>query len=144
MPDHSEQQITLSESQLEALAARIAEKIVANIGAAPITMAHEIVVLGSLKVDLTAHQAFVGDTLIHLKPREFALLVALAQNAGRVLTREQLLALAWPEPEAIESLRTVDIHIARIRLQLGTAAVLLQTVQKIGYKIVQPALTQSV
>jgi len=45
-----------------------------------------------------------------------------AQNLGRVLTREQLLEAAWPDPQAVDDARTVDVHVRRVRVALGTAA----------------------
>ncbi|MHB8375312.1 MAG: winged helix-turn-helix domain-containing protein [Vulcanimicrobiaceae bacterium] len=79
------------------------------------------------------------DECIALKPREFALLKALVQNIGRVLTRELLLELAWPDPLRVNSNRTVDVHINRLRSKLGNAASLLCTVGGVGYKLARVA-----
>ncbi len=68
------------------------------------------------------------------KTREFALLAALALNLGRVLTREQLLSSAWPDPERVDN-RTVDVHVRRVRVALGSAASLIETVHGVGYKL---------
>jgi len=97
------------------------------------------IVTGPLRVDLDSYEAVVHDVSITLKPREFALLKALAQNVGRVLSRDHLLELAWPDPQSVNSNRTVDVHIRRLRLKLGEAASLLCTVGGVGYKLVRVA-----
>jgi DNA-binding response OmpR family regulator len=90
---------------------------------------------GPLSVDIEGHEAAVGNSTVELNPREFALLRVLAQNMGRVLSRDQLLDLAWPEPQRVGSNRTVDVHIRRLRSKLGEAACLIRTVGGAGYKL---------
>ena len=99
------------------------------------------IVTGILSVDLEGHEAFVADSAIDLKSREFALLKALAQNLGRVLSRGQLLDLAWPDLTRVNSNRTVDVHIRRLRRKLGEAAGLIRTVGGAGYKLARLAIT---
>jgi DNA-binding response OmpR family regulator len=98
------------------------------------------IVSGPLSVNIKAFEVVVADSIIKLKPREFALLKALAQNLGHVLSRDQIIDLAWPDPMCVNSNRTVDVHIRRLRLQLGEAGPLIRTVCGIGYKLVR--LTQ--
>jgi DNA-binding response OmpR family regulator len=93
------------------------------------------IVIGPLSVDVEGHEAVVDDSIVDLNPREFALLKVLAQNLGRVLSRDQLLDLAWPDPQRVNSNRTVDVHIRRLRLKLGAAADLIRTVGGSGYKL---------
>ncbi len=95
------------------------------------------IIVGPLSVDIGAYEVVVDDSTIALRPREFALLKALAQNLGRVLSREQVLSLAWPDPQRVNSNRTVDTHIHRLRLKLGKAASLIRTVGGTGYKLVR-------
>ncbi|MGH2606109.1 MAG: winged helix-turn-helix domain-containing protein, partial [Anaerolineales bacterium] len=67
---------------------------------------------------------------------EFDLLLALAEHRGLVLTREQLLNLAWGFDFAGET-RTVDVHVAHLRKRLaGSVAVRIETVTGVGYKLV--------
>ncbi|MHB8147499.1 MAG: winged helix-turn-helix domain-containing protein [Vulcanimicrobiaceae bacterium] len=94
------------------------------------------IVIGALDVDLEGYEATVNGTTVALKPREFALLKALAQNVGRVLSRDQLLELAWPDPQCVNSNRTVDVHIRRLRLKLGASGPIC-TVVGVGYKLVR-------
>ena len=68
---------------------------------------------------------------------EFSVLYALAQNAGRVLSREQLIDLAKGNAdEAFD--RSIDVHISRLRHKLGDDArrpTLLKTVRGVGYTL---------
>jgi DNA-binding response OmpR family regulator len=99
------------------------------------------IVIGPLSIDIEGHEAVVDDSAVDLNPREFALLKVLAQNLGRVLSRDQLLDLAWPDPGRVNSNRTVDVHIRRLRLKLGEAADLIRTVGGAGYKLARLATT---
>ena len=97
--------------------------------------------VGPLTVDTLRHEVTWQGKEISLKPREFALLAFLAQNSGKAFTRDQLLDLVWPSAATceIESNRTVDVHIRRIRIQLGQeAAELIRTIVGIGYKLQEP------
>ena len=97
--------------------------------------------VGLLTVDTLRHEAALNDRVLELKPREFALLACLARNPGRVFSRAQLIELVWPEDVAcaIDSDRTVDVHVRRVRVQLGQAASLIRTVAGVGYKLLAPA-----
>jgi DNA-binding response OmpR family regulator len=52
-----------------------------------------------------------------------------------VLSRDKLIELAWPDPDRVNSSRTVDVHIRRLRFKLGEAAHLIRTVAGAGYKL---------
>lgn len=92
---------------------------------------------GLLTVDALRHEATLKGEVLALKPREFALLAFFARNPGRVFSRRQLIELVWPDDIAcaIDSDRTVEVHVRRIRIQLGEAARLIQTVAAVGYKL---------
>jgi two-component system phosphate regulon response regulator PhoB len=68
-----------------------------------------------------------------LGPTEYRLLRHLLENPGRVFSRQQLLETVWPHSEDIE-LRTVDVHIRRLRLALGEPDI-LRTVRSAGYAL---------
>ncbi|HZO94533.1 MAG TPA: response regulator transcription factor [Candidatus Baltobacteraceae bacterium] len=91
---------------------------------------------GRLEVDEAAREARVDGARIALKPREFALLLELARNAGVALARAVLLQRVWGlEFEGDE--RTVDIHVSRLRRTLEHGAKLrrvVHTVHRFGYK----------
>jgi len=88
-------------------------------------------------VNIPGHEVLIDGKPVKLKTREFALLAVLAQNLGRVLTRDQLLALAWPDPAFVGDDRTVDVHVRRVRLALGPAGSLVETIHGVGYKLVK-------
>ncbi|EYB67362.1 two component transcriptional regulator [Deinococcus phoenicis] len=95
--------------------------------------------VGPLEVDRRAARARVNGQPLSLTPAEFRLLAHLAQVPGRACTREELLAAALPESDALE--RVVDAHLASVRRKLDAARAgeLLHTVRGVGYRLEAPA-----
>ncbi len=94
---------------------------------------------GRLEIDEGAREARVDGRDVGLKPREYALLVALASNAGVALSRDTLLERVWGYDFDGDE-RTVDVHIRRIRMRLEEQHRLeacLHTVHGFGYKFAQ-------
>ena len=90
--------------------------------------------IGELTIDMAALQARWGNIPIALRPNEFRLLRFLAENANRVLGRQELIAgLGKQEPPIDE--RTVDVWIGRLRRALKAAGAgnPLRTVRSLGY-----------
>ena len=88
-----------------------------------------------LVIDSNAFTAFVDGLPLELTLKEFELLSYLYENAGRVLTRDQLLNAIWGYDYLGDS-RTVDSHIARLRTKLGDFGVShLKTIYGMGYKL---------
>lgn len=88
-----------------------------------------------LKIDRDAYTVTVDGTAIELTLKEFELLCVLSDNAGRVLSRDQLLSSVWGYDYYGDE-RTVDSHIARLRTKLGLfGAAHLKTVYGMGYKL---------
>src|SRR3972149_4483166 len=71
---------------------------------------------------------------LRARAKEFDLLLALAENRGRVLTREKLLNLVWGF-DFYGQTRTVDVHVAHVRKVLAGSAVSIETVTGVGYKL---------
>lgn len=94
----------------------------------------DLLYFGDLKINLSAHEALCKDERIPLTPSEFDLLVALARNEGRVLTRDQLIDIVRGVDISIVS-RAVDTHIFGLRKKLGQCSDLIETVRGIGYRI---------
>lgn len=92
--------------------------------------------LGSLTVDKQRREARVGDRELTLRTKEFELLVTFLENAGIVLSREQLLDLVWSYDFYGET-RTVDVHVQHLRQKLAGSGVGVQTVRGVGYKLVE-------
>jgi hypothetical protein len=85
-----------------------------------------------LEIQISARRVLVDRREVALRPREFALLVALVARAGRVLTRGFLLQHVWAYHPDVTS-RTVDWHVAVLRRQLGRAGRQIRTVRSVGY-----------
>ncbi|MEY2668360.1 MAG: hypothetical protein RJA59_998 [Pseudomonadota bacterium] len=94
--------------------------------------------VGPIRVDADAHRAWVRGEVLDLTPLEFKLLVTLVTRAGRVQSRERLLADVWEMSSELET-RTVDTHVKRLREKLGPARDLLETVRGVGYRLLDPA-----
>ena len=91
---------------------------------------------GDLLIDLPRHLASWKGRHIELTATEFKLLTLLAQRAGRVQSRDQLLRDVWEYDSLIDT-RTVDTHMRRLREKLGSAAKHLDTVRGVGYRFVE-------
>jgi two-component system phosphate regulon response regulator PhoB len=87
-------------------------------------------------MDLVAHRVSRGGKPVHLGPTEFRLLRHFLQYPRRVFSREQLLDQVWSQDAEIE-LRTVDVHIRRLRKALNEVGTgdLLRTVRSVGYAL---------
>jgi DNA-binding response OmpR family regulator len=102
--------------------------------------------LGELVIDESTYTARLRGRPLDLTYKEFELLKYLAQHAGRVFTRAQLLQEVWGY-DFFGGTRTVDVHVRRLRAKLGTEhEQLIGTVRNVGYKFVRPGRsnTQSV
>jgi two-component system alkaline phosphatase synthesis response regulator PhoP len=85
-----------------------------------------------VRVDPGARQVTVDDQPVELTAIEFDLLRALAENRGRVLTREQLLERVWGGSYFGE-MRVVDVHLGHVRQKLGDQD-FITTVRGVGYR----------
>ena len=100
--------------------------------------------MGDLRIDRSSRRVFVGVQELELKPMEYELLVHLASNPDRVLSREQLLRNVWGYDVPFET-RTVDVHIRGLRKKLSEAGgrvPTIETTRGVGYRLAlidQPA-----
>jgi DNA-binding response OmpR family regulator len=96
--------------------------------------------IGNLTLDPIARRAFRGGQELQLSAREFDLLSILMRNAGRALSREELLAQVWGE-DWIGDPRTLDVHVRWLRLKIEedpAMPVYIQTVRGHGYRFAGP------
>jgi DNA-binding response OmpR family regulator len=94
----------------------------------------ELVEQSGLMLNLETYQASIEGRPLDLTYMEYELLKFLAQNPGKVFTREMLLSRVWGY-EYYGGARTVDVHIRRLRAKLGEEhANLIQTVRSVGYR----------
>ena len=94
-------------------------------------------VIGTLAIDRLRHEVKVSNQPIHLTPREFELLWALASHRGRVFNREELLTMVWGKGIYVMP-RTVDVHMAKLRQKLRameTQCDLVETIWSVGYRL---------
>ncbi|MDQ3075307.1 MAG: phosphate regulon transcriptional regulator PhoB [Pseudomonadota bacterium] len=96
-------------------------------------LAAETLGYAGLEMDLSAHRVRRDGKAIQLGPTEYRLLRHFLENPGRVFSRQHLLETVWPHSEDIE-LRTVDVHIRRLRLALGGPDI-VRTVRSAGYAL---------
>jgi len=100
-------------------------------------------VLGELVIDAATYTVRLRGRPLELTYTEFELLTYLAQHAGRVFTRAQLLQEVWSY-DFFGGTRTVDVHVRRLRAKLGPEhEQLIGTVRHVGYKFVHPVRTLS-
>ncbi|MGE3974674.1 MAG: response regulator transcription factor [Bdellovibrionales bacterium] len=89
---------------------------------------------GELTINVRSHDVHCQNEPVSLTLSEFKLLTALAQNRGRVLTRDQLINLIQGDGVAVID-RTVDTHVFGLRKKLGSCAELIETIRGVGYRI---------
>ena len=81
------------------------------------TMSGETMIFGDLKIDTAARFVERGGERVHLTPKEYELLVQLAEHAGRVLTHRQLLTAIWG-PAHLEDVQYLRVTIAQLRAKI--------------------------
>ncbi len=86
--------------------------------------------VGELRIDPAARSVSYGGRPVELQPREFALLLELALNAGRVLTRAQMEARLYEWDRALDS-NAIEVHVHHLRRKLSPD--LIRTVRGVGY-----------
>ncbi len=97
--------------------------------------------IDGLKIDSGARRVFVDDHEIELTRKEFDLLVRLAQEPGRVVTREDLMADVW-DTNWFGSTKTLDVHVGWLRAKLGDDPAqprFIHTVRGVGFRFAADA-----
>lgn len=108
-----------------------------RLGARPTT---DTITVGELEIDPQGREVMLSGERIECNRKEFDLLTFLAQNAGTVVTREELFAEVWREPYGGAD-KTIDVHLSWLRRKLGETAAeprYLHTVRGVGVKLVDP------
>ena len=96
--------------------------------------------VGALTVDRATRVATLAGAALDLTRMEFDLLAYLAERAGRVVSKRQLMAEVWQQPYGGAD-KTVDVHLSWLRRKLGETAAApryLHTVRGVGVKLVVP------
>ncbi|MGG3560390.1 response regulator transcription factor [Neobacillus rhizosphaerae] len=100
----------------------------------------DLIEIGKLKIYPEKYEAYFQEELLELTLKEFELLLYLAQNKGRVLTRDQLLSAVWNYEFAGDT-RIVDVHISHLREKIEEETkrpVYIKTLRGLGYKLEGP------
>jgi len=100
----------------------------------------ENLAIGEIVLNLQQMHAVVNGRRVTLAPRELSLLHALMENAGRVLSRDQLMRVAWGN-DHVSSSKNVDVHILRIKRKIGpflTGGPYIEALRGFGYKFEIP------
>lgn len=122
-----------SVSQLEARVRAVLRRV----GAGTVD---ETIRIAGLVIDPSSREASLDGVELDLSPKEFDLLRVLAERAGSVVSKRELLAEVWREPYGGAE-RTVDVHLSWLRSKLGESAQqprYLRTVHGVGVKLVDP------
>jgi DNA-binding response OmpR family regulator len=93
----------------------------------------DTIAVGSLAIDLPGRAVSVAGRPLTLTPKEFDLLSVFARFPGVALDREQLLDLVWGT--SFYAIRTVDVHVARLREKLTGTPLRIETVWGSGYRL---------
>jgi two-component system OmpR family response regulator len=89
---------------------------------------------GRLSLDLDTRRARVGERLIDLSVREWAVLEFLLQHGGRVVSKQQIIDAIAPWAEEL-TLNAVEVYVSRLRLKLQDAGVAIRTIRGFGYML---------
>ena len=102
-----------------------------------IELPHGAIECGPIRIDIERHVVTVNGNVVPMPLKEFVLLEFLVRNAGRVLTRGQLLDRVWGADYVGDS-KTLDVHVKRLRSKIEadpSAPRHLLTVRGLGYKL---------
>jgi two-component system alkaline phosphatase synthesis response regulator PhoP len=94
---------------------------------------NEVITIDDLSILIPQFTVVCGEKNVEFSKREFEILVHLAKNHGRVVTRQVLFHTIWGHHDSSAN-RTIDVHIGRIRKKLKGYASYIETVSGIGYR----------
>ena len=106
-------------------------------GSESTTVESGVITVQGIRMDIDRHQVSVNGIPVSLPLKEFELLEFLMRNAGRVLTRIQLIDRVWGS-DYVGDTKTLDVHIKRIRAKIEVDPAnpkIIQTVRGLGYKM---------
>lgn len=98
------------------------------------------IIVGNITIEEDKFEAYLNSKLLELTPKEFELLLYIAKNKNKVLTRDQLLDSVW-NYDFIGDTRIVDVHISHLREKIEADTKqpkYIKTVRGIGYKFGEP------
>ncbi len=93
-------------------------RIRARLRQAPVTEPPRTICAGDLLVDIDNHQVTLRGEPVALTPKQFQLLIFLAENRGRLVTREEIRRALWKDSPIYSWSRVIDVHIQHLRQKL--------------------------
>ncbi|MCF6092961.1 response regulator transcription factor [Microaerobacter geothermalis] len=105
--------------------------------------AKKVIEIGDLSIDIDKHEVRIDGQMIDLTPKEFELLIYLAQHRGKVMSREQLLNQVW-NFDYMGDTRIVDVHVSHLREKIEANSrqpEYIKTIRGLGYKFEGPGKT---
>lgn len=118
------------------LIARMRAVLRRSTGGSPEQSGSDQIMVGPLAVDLRTHRVHLEGDLIALTPKEFELLAFLADDAGAVRTRTDIVEHVW-DANWFGPTKTVDAHVAGLRKKLGDHA-WIESVRGVGFRLAAP------
>ena len=97
------------------------------------TMSQEVIDVGGIHIDKSAHQVLVDGKNVDLSYKEFELITYFAENQGIALSRENILNNVW-NYDYFGDARTIDTHVKKLRSKLGDKGDYIKTIWGMGYK----------
>ncbi|MCR4628592.1 response regulator transcription factor [[Clostridium] aminophilum] len=97
------------------------------------TASSDVIDVGGIKIDKSAHQVSVEGETVDLSFKEFELLTYFVENQGQALSREKILNNVW-NYDYYGDARTIDTHVKKLRSKLGPDGDYIKTVWGMGYK----------
>ncbi|SEQ10409.1 DNA-binding response regulator, OmpR family, contains REC and winged-helix (wHTH) domain [Lachnospiraceae bacterium RM5] len=98
---------------------------------------NDVIEVGKLVIDKTAHIVKVEGNPVDLSFKEFELLVYFVENKGIALSRETILTTVWNYDYSGDT-RTIDTHVKKLRSKLGVCGEYIKTIWGLGYKFEKP------
>ena len=97
------------------------------------TMSQEVIDVGGIHIDKSAHQVLLDGKNVDLSYKEFELITYFAENQGIALSREKILNNVW-NYDYFGDARTIDTHVKKLRSKLGDKGDYIKTIWGMGYK----------
>lgn len=93
----------------------------------------ELIEIGGIRIDKSAHQVEIDGVPVDLSYKEFELMTYFAENQGIALSREKILNNVW-NYDYFGDARTIDTHVKKLRSKLGDKGEYIKTIWGMGYK----------
>lgn len=96
-----------------------------------------ILIIGSLQLDLINREVIIANQTISLLPKEFDIIHLFCRNPNRLFTKEEIFEFVWKDLSFLSDMNTIMVHISNLRKKMGVHADAPQitTIKGLGYKL---------